>query len=88
MMQPEEVKQVLDEADCLYTQAQVEQQLDRMAAEITARHESTNPIFLCVMTGAVVPAGEHDLAVLALNERFLELDQTERLPYQLDDTPR
>ena len=57
MMQPDEVRQVLAEADCLYTQTQVEQQLDRMAAEITANHENTNPIFLCVMTGAVVPAG-------------------------------
>ncbi len=57
MMQAEDVKQVLKEADCLYTQAEVEQQLDRMAREITARHENSNPIFLCVMTGAVVPAG-------------------------------
>jgi hypoxanthine phosphoribosyltransferase len=57
MMQPDEVKRVLNEADCLYTQAQVEQQLDRIATEITARHENTNPIFLCVMTGAMVPAG-------------------------------
>ena len=57
MMQPDEVRQVLAEADCLYTQAQVEQQLDRMAAEITANHENSNPIFLCVMTGALVPAG-------------------------------
>jgi hypothetical protein len=57
MMQPDEVRQVLADADCLYTQAQVEQQLDRMAAEITANHENSNPIFLCVMTGAVVPAG-------------------------------
>ncbi len=57
MMQAEDVRQVLKEADCLYTQAEVEQQLDRMAGEITARHENSNPIFLCVMTGAVVPAG-------------------------------
>jgi len=57
MMQAEDVKQVLKEADCLYTQAEVEQQLDRMAGEITALHENSNPIFLCVMTGAMVPAG-------------------------------
>ena len=57
MMQAEDARQVLKEADCLYTQAEVEQQLDRMAGEITARHENSNPIFLCVMTGAVVPAG-------------------------------
>lgn len=57
MIQATDVRQVLQEADCLYTQAEVEQQLDRMAREITARHENTNPIFLCVMTGAMVPAG-------------------------------
>ena len=57
MIQAKDVRQVLKEADCLYTQAEVEQQLDRMAHEITARHENSNPIFLCVMTGAVVPAG-------------------------------
>jgi len=57
MNQAADVRQVLKEADCLYTQAEVEQQLDRMAQEITARHENTNPIFLCVMTGAMVPAG-------------------------------
>ena len=57
MMQAEDARQVLQEADCLYTQSEVEQQLDRMADEITARHADSNPIFLCVMTGAVVPAG-------------------------------
>ena len=57
MNQAADVRQVLKEADCLYTQTEVEQQLDRMAQEITARHEDTNPIFLCVMTGAMVPAG-------------------------------
>ena len=57
MMQTEDARQVLKEADCLYTQAEVEQQLDRMAQEIIARHENSNPIFLCVMTGAMVPAG-------------------------------
>ncbi len=57
MIQAADVRQVLKEADCLYTQAEVEQQLDRMAQEITARHKNTNPIFLCVMTGAMVPAG-------------------------------
>jgi hypoxanthine phosphoribosyltransferase len=57
MMQPDKVNQVFAEADCLYNQEQVEQQLDRMAEEINARYANSNPIFLCVMTGAVVPAG-------------------------------
>lgn len=32
-------------------------------------------------TGAPLDDAEHDLAVLALNERFLELDDRERLPF-------
>lgn len=31
--------------------------------------------------GPSVAGAEHDLVVLALNERFLELDSAERLPY-------
>lgn len=57
MIEADDASQVLKEADCLYSQADVEQQLDRMAEEITARHQHNNPIFLCVMTGAMVPAG-------------------------------
>lgn len=32
-------------------------------------------------TGSALTAGEHDIAVLALNERFLEMNMSERLPY-------
>jgi hypothetical protein len=32
-------------------------------------------------TGADLIGFEHDLAVLALNERFLEIGASERLPY-------
>lgn len=32
--------------------------------------------------GVPLRDGEHDLAVLALNERFLELGAAERLPYE------
>ena len=39
-------------------------------------------------TGVVLAPGEHDLAVLALNERFLELSALERLPYGPWPRPR
>lgn len=42
------------------------------SAESLARHLSQ---------GSPLDDREHDLAVLALNERFLELDVSERLPY-------
>jgi hypoxanthine phosphoribosyltransferase len=53
----EQVRQVLAEADCLYNQSEVERELDRLAEEITVRHANTNPVVLCVMTGALIPAG-------------------------------
>lgn len=44
-------------ADRLYTGRDVEQALDRMAADITQRLASLNPLLVCVMTGGVVPFG-------------------------------
>ncbi len=54
---PEEARRVAAEADCLYDRTAVERELDRLAAEITARHADSNPVFLVVMTGALIPAG-------------------------------
>ena len=44
-------------AECLYDQAAVESALTRMAGEITARLEGSNPLLLCTMTGGVVVTG-------------------------------
>ncbi|MBT3473837.1 MAG: hypoxanthine-guanine phosphoribosyltransferase [Gammaproteobacteria bacterium] len=52
-----EVEQVRREADCLWTQQQVEQALDRMAAGLTQRIASSHPLLLTVMNGAVIPMG-------------------------------
>jgi hypothetical protein len=38
-------------------------------------------------SGAPLPALEHDVAVLALNERFLERHDPQRLPYGPADAP-
>ena len=54
---PDEVRRVAAEADCLHTREEVERELDRLAAEITACHADSNPVFLVVMTGALIPAG-------------------------------
>lgn len=47
----------MDEADCLYTHEQVQAALDQMAGAITQKLASQDPLVLCVMTGAVIPAG-------------------------------
>ncbi|MHB8346729.1 MAG: hypoxanthine-guanine phosphoribosyltransferase [Acidiferrobacterales bacterium] len=49
---------VLQQADCLYTQSQVEAALDDMAALITAALQDRNPLLVCLMNGGVVPFGK------------------------------
>lgn len=43
--------------------------------------ESAGSLARHLSYGSALDDREHDLAVLALNERFLELDASERLPY-------
>ncbi len=57
MISPQQAQQILAEAQQLYSQADVELALDKMAAEITARLASANPIILCVLNGALIPLG-------------------------------
>ena len=40
------------------------------------------------MSGTPVSMMEHDVAVYAINERLLELNDPERLPYEYGDAPR
>lgn len=44
-------------ADCLYTDTQVKSAIDRMADAITKNLSQRDPLVLCVMTGAMIPAG-------------------------------
>ena len=44
-------------ADCLYTEAEVEAALDRMADAISQRLKGSDPVVLCVMNGGLIPAG-------------------------------
>lgn len=48
---------MLRRADRLYDARDIEQALDRMAAEIAQRLAPHNPLLVCVMTGGVVPFG-------------------------------
>jgi len=53
----DEIRKVRAEADCLYSAAEVEAALDRLAVEITARQRDNNPLILCVMNGGLVATG-------------------------------
>lgn len=53
---PQSIQSVLQRATCLYSKDQIEQALDQMAQQITRDLADQNPIFLCVMVGALIPA--------------------------------
>lgn len=51
------IQKVLEDAECLYSTSELNQALDRMAAQITEKLQDTTPLILCVMTGALIPVG-------------------------------
>lgn len=57
-MTPAEARQVLAEADLLFTPAQVQAAIDRLAGEINAVLVETDPLVLTVMNGGVFFAGQ------------------------------
>jgi hypoxanthine phosphoribosyltransferase len=54
---PQHIHEVLAKATCLFTKAQVDEALDRMARKINDQLANTNPVFLCVVLGGIVPLG-------------------------------
>ena len=61
------MRDLMDNADCLITQQEVERALDRMAEEITASLGDKLPVFYCVMNGGLITAG-HLLTRLGFRE--------------------
>jgi hypothetical protein len=57
-MDIEHLLAVRDSADQLYSRAEVEQALDRLATEIEAVVGDQDPLLLCVMTGGLVVSSE------------------------------
>lgn len=55
---PSEIQQVRNEADCLFTEAQVEQAIDNMATDISKDLADRNPIVFSVMNGGLVLTGK------------------------------
>jgi hypoxanthine phosphoribosyltransferase len=53
----DEIRQVQETADLLYSEQEVETALDRMAGQINRKLAGANPVFICVMNGGVVAAG-------------------------------
>lgn len=54
---PDHILEVFAKATCLYSKSEVEQAFERMAAEISQTLSDSNPIFICVVIGGIVPLG-------------------------------
>lgn len=51
------MRDVMDNADCLIAQSEVERALDRMADAITRDLGDRSPVFYCVMNGGLITTG-------------------------------
>ena len=70
MIPVEDINKVMNEADCLFSDNQVQQAIDKMATQMKNELETVNPLFIAVVSGAMIPIG-HLLTKLAFP---LELD--------------
>jgi len=55
---PANIQQVMNDADCLFTESQVERAIDNMASDITSELATKNPIVFSVMNGGMVLTGK------------------------------
>lgn len=54
---PQKIQEIYKRSTCLYTKAEVDAALERMAKEMNLVLAEKNPILLCVMIGGLVPVG-------------------------------
>jgi hypoxanthine phosphoribosyltransferase len=50
-------QEVYEKSTCVYSKEEVDAALDRMAKEMSARLSNSDPVFLCVLLGGIVPLG-------------------------------
>jgi hypoxanthine phosphoribosyltransferase len=56
-MNASQAQQILDQADLVHSETEIQQAYQKMAAEITAILAETDPLILVVMNGGLIPAG-------------------------------
>ncbi|TBR44998.1 hypoxanthine-guanine phosphoribosyltransferase [Marinomonas agarivorans] len=76
----EELNQVLQQADCLVSEAQLNTALDKMAAAITEDLADKVPLVVCVMNGGLIPAA----ALLSRLTFPMELDYIHATRYGME----
>lgn len=79
---PSKIQQVYDRSTRLFTTAEVEAALDRMAINIHKALQDKNPVILCVMIGGLVPMGN----LLPRLDFPLEVDYVHATRYRGDIT--
>ena len=80
MTLPEHIHEVFAKATCLHSKSEVEKALDRMAFEIHEALSHSNPIFICVVVGGIVPLG----SLLPRLDFPLEVDYVHATRYRGD----
>lgn len=75
---PSHIRDVLAKSTCIFSKAEVEAALDKMATEIHDRLSHENPIFICVVVGGIVPLGN----LLPRLDFPLEVDYIHATRYQ------
>jgi hypoxanthine phosphoribosyltransferase len=78
MSLPQQIREVAKHATCLYSKADVDAALDKMAVEIHEKLEHSNPVLLCVMVGGMIAAGH----LLTRLDFPLEVDYVHATRYQ------
>lgn len=71
------IKDVFAKATCVFTKEEVEAALDKMARELKAQLGDSNPIFVCVLLGGIIPLGN----LLPRLDFHLELDYAHATRY-------
>lgn len=57
MQLPKDFQAIYERATCIYSRAEVDAAIDHMAQEMSKRLDKSNPVFLCVLLGGIVPLG-------------------------------
>lgn len=57
MLLPNDIRGVFDRAECIYTREQIDQALDKMARELSARFSESAPVFICAVVGGMITFG-------------------------------
>lgn len=75
---PDDIREVFSKATCIYSKSQVESALDKMASDISRSLADSNPIFLCVVIGGIIPMGN----LLSRVDFPLEMDYVHATRYK------